>query len=79
MITLLECEFEPDTPENCHLNVKKLPKTWHIFKKIFQKLSFFPQKMPLASDIKTSMKKHNREHLEKHKLSRIQMRFALKV
>ena len=31
-----------DPPENCHLNVKKLPKTWHFFQKNWQKLSFFP-------------------------------------
>ena len=28
-------------PENCHLNVKKLPKTWHL--KNGQKISCFPQ------------------------------------
>ena len=30
-----------DPPENCHLNVKKLPKTLHLFQKNWQKLSFF--------------------------------------
>ena len=33
--------FEPDPPENCHLNVKKLPKTWHFFKKIAKNFHFF--------------------------------------
>ena len=31
----------PDPPENCHWNVKKLPKTWLFFQKNWQKLSFF--------------------------------------
>ena len=30
-----------DPPENCHLTVKKLPKTWHFFKNNCQKFSFF--------------------------------------
>ena len=33
----------PDPPENCHLNVKKLPKTWkkkHFFSKIKKKRPF---------------------------------------
>ena len=28
----------PDAPENCHLNVKKLPKTWHFFSKKLPKI-----------------------------------------
>ena len=31
--------FTPDPPENWHLNVKKLPKTWHCFKKNCQNIS----------------------------------------
>ena len=31
--------WRSDPLENCHLNVKKLPKTWHFFKKISQKFS----------------------------------------
>ena len=45
----------PDPPENCHLTVKKWPKTWHFFQKNWQKLSFFSTKLPLA--IFDSMKK----------------------
>ena len=30
-----------DPPEICNLNVKKLPKTWHIFKKNCQKRTIF--------------------------------------
>ena len=30
-----------DPPENCHLNVKKLPKTWHCSKKIAKNFLFF--------------------------------------
>ena len=30
-----------DPPENYHLTVKKLPKTWHFFKKNCQKFHFF--------------------------------------
>ena len=33
--------YGPDPPENCHLTVKKLTKTWHFFQKNCQKLSFF--------------------------------------
>ena len=29
--------------ENCHLNVKKLPKTWHFFKKIDKNCHFCQQ------------------------------------
>ena len=39
-------QFGPDPPENCQLNVKKLPKTWHFSKKNCQKLSFFSTKLP---------------------------------
>ena len=28
----------PDPPENCHLNVKKLPKSWHFFQNNAKKL-----------------------------------------
>ena len=38
----------PDPPKNCHLTVKKLPKTWHFFKKNCPKFSFFSTKLPLA-------------------------------
>ena len=31
----------PDPPENCHLTVKKLPKTWHFYNKIAQNFHFF--------------------------------------
>ena len=31
----------PDPPENWHLTVKKLPKTWHFFKKIAKNFHFF--------------------------------------
>ena len=42
----------PD-PENCHLNVKKLPKTWHFFQqKKCQKCSFKKKKLPLAIFLK---------------------------
>jgi len=30
-----------DPPENCHLTVKKLPKTWHFSKKIVKNCYFF--------------------------------------
>ena len=39
--TLCMAVCEPDLPENCHLNVKKLPKTLYFFQKICQKLKFF--------------------------------------
>jgi len=39
MHLLYECWTDP--PENCHLNVKKLPKTF-----FWQKLSFFSTKLP---------------------------------
>ena len=29
-----------DPPKNCHLTVKKLPKTWHFFKKIWQNIFY---------------------------------------
>ena len=35
------CNIQPDPPENCHLTVKKLPKTWHFFKKIAKIFHFF--------------------------------------
>ena len=38
-----------DPPKNCHLTVKKLPKTWHFFKKNCQKFSFFSKKLPKRS------------------------------
>ena len=41
------CECQPDPPENCHLNVQKLPKTWLFFLNC-QNLSFFSKKLPLA-------------------------------
>ena len=31
--------FSPDPPENCQLNVQKLPKTWHLKKR--QKMTIF--------------------------------------
>ena len=40
--------LQPDPPENWHLTVKKLPKTWHFFQKNWQKLSFFSTKLPMA-------------------------------
>ena len=40
------CKADP--PENWHLTVKKLPKTWHFFQKNWQKFSFFSKKLPLA-------------------------------
>ena len=36
---------EPDPPENCQLTVKKLPKTWHFFQKIF----IFSIKLPMEN------------------------------
>ena len=36
-----------DPPENCHLNVKKLPKTWHFFQKNWQKLAILLKKMTI--------------------------------
>ena len=43
-----QSHFTPDPPENYHLNVKKIPKTWHFFQKNWQKLSFFSTKLPMA-------------------------------
>ena len=34
----------PDPPENCHLNVKKLPKSLKFFQKNCQNFSFFSKK-----------------------------------
>ena len=42
---------QPDPPENCHLTVKKLPKTWLFFFNC-QKFSFFSKKLPLAIFLK---------------------------
>ena len=39
-------EWVADPPENCHLTVKKLQKTWHFFKKNCQKFSFFSKILP---------------------------------
>ena len=33
--------YQPDPPENYHFNVKKVPKTWHIFNKIAKNVFFF--------------------------------------
>ena len=41
-----------DPPENCHLTVKKLPKTLHFFKKNCQKFSVFSKKLPMAIFLK---------------------------
>ena len=38
----------PDPPENWHLTVKKLPKTWQFFQQNCQNFSFFSKKLPLA-------------------------------
>ena len=35
-----------DPPENCQVNVKKLPKTWYFFQKIAKNLTFFSKKLP---------------------------------
>ena len=51
VILYFKCHFQSDPPENCHLTVKKLPKTWHFFK--CQKLSFSPQNLPLEGQIRT--------------------------
>ena len=32
-VNLYNTWYAPDPPENCHLTVKKLPKTWHFFQK----------------------------------------------
>ena len=37
----LRSESSADSPENCHLTVKKLPKTWKKILKNCQKISFF--------------------------------------
>ena len=49
-LALLYLLSEPDPPENCHLNVKKLPKNWHfkndkkiVFFVFFFKMSSFLQ------------------------------------
>ena len=34
-------QFRSDPPENCHLNVKKLTKTWHFLQKIAKMFLFF--------------------------------------
>ena len=36
-----------DPLENCYLNVKKLPKSWHIFQKSLPKIVVFFFKMPI--------------------------------
>ena len=33
--------FQADPPDNCQLNAKKLPKTWHFFKKLTKIVIFF--------------------------------------
>ena len=38
----------PDPPENCHLNVKKLPKLDIFFKIIATNFHFFEKQLPLA-------------------------------
>ena len=38
--------FASDPPENCHLTVKKLAKTWLFFN--CQKFPFFSKKLPMA-------------------------------
>ena len=40
-------DWRADPPENCHLTVKKLPKTWLFFKKNCQKFSFFSKKIAI--------------------------------
>ena len=40
---------QPDPPENCHLTVKKLPKSWHIFQKNCPKFSFFFKKIAIGN------------------------------
>ena len=40
---LLDSDYSSEPPEICHLNVKKLPKTWHFFKKIDKNCHFFQQ------------------------------------
>ena len=42
MVSMTEI-FVSDPPENCHLTVKKLPKTWHL-----KKLTNFSTKLPMA-------------------------------
>ena len=37
-----------DPPENCQLNVKKLPKTWPFFSKKLPKIVIFSTKLPMA-------------------------------
>ena len=44
-------QWESNPPENCHLNVRKLPKTWNFFQKNWKKLSF-STKLPLANFLK---------------------------
>ena len=39
-ISVIYMYCQPDPPENWHLTVKKLTKTWHFKKKYWQKLSF---------------------------------------
>ena len=43
-----------DPPKNCHLTVKKVPKTCHFFKKIDKNCHFFPTKLPMAIFLKKS-------------------------
>jgi len=39
----LNGRLSSDPPENCHLNVKKLPKTWHFFFLNDKNCLFFPK------------------------------------
>jgi len=46
--------YQTNPAENCHLTVKKLPKTWHFFKKNWQKFSFFSTKLPMEGQLAIS-------------------------
>ena len=43
---------QTNPPENCHLNVKKLPKNFPFFQKNCQKFSFLLKKMKILGNLK---------------------------
>ena len=48
--------YHDDPPENCHLNVKKLPKTWHFFfKKLPKNVIIFCQNISNGDFLEKNM------------------------